>query len=118
MMTYINYYPLVGLLGLVSAALIYFSITRIQIGDPRMSEIADAIHRGAMVFLRREYSILAGFILVVFVALFLGVSAWTATAFLCGALSSMLAGFFGLKAATRSNVRTAKPPMTRVLHWL
>jgi len=108
MTTYINFFPAVGLLGLIAAAFLYFQIKKIVVTDPRMQEISDAIHEGAMVFLRREYSILLGFILVVFLLLYWGISPWTSYTFLGGAFSSMLAGFFGLKAATRSNVRTTQ----------
>ncbi len=108
MTTYINFFPAVGLLGLISAAFLYFQIKKIAVTDPQMQEISDAIHQGAMLFLRREYSILLGFILVVFLLLHWGISPWTSYTFLGGALSSMLAGFFGMKAATRSNVRTTQ----------
>jgi len=73
-----------------------------------MTEIAAAIHTGAMAFLRREYSILAAFIVVVAVILSLAISRYTALAFVAGALCSMLAGFVGMKAATKANVRTAE----------
>ncbi|MEE2821642.1 MAG: sodium-translocating pyrophosphatase [Acidobacteriota bacterium] len=108
MSSYFNFFPAVGLLGLVCAGLIYLGIKKIVVTDHKMAELADAIHDGAMVFLRREYSILFAFILLVFVFLNLAISTWTGIAFLCGALSSMVAGFFGLKAATRSNVRTTQ----------
>ncbi len=108
MSIYIHLFPAVGLLGLICAGLIYFGIKKISVTDTHMAELADSIHDGAMVFLRREYSILIAFILLVFVFLYLAISTWTGIAFLCGALSSMLAGFIGLKAATRSNVRTTQ----------
>src|SRR5262250_2576670 len=73
-----------------------------------MTEIAAAIHAGAMAFLRREYSILAAFILVVAVLLSTAISPYTALAFVAGAVCSMLAGFVGRKAATKANVRTAE----------
>ncbi len=73
-----------------------------------MQEIAEAIHRGAMVFLRREYLALAAFVLVVGTLLGFTLGRWTLLAFLCGAMCSMLAGFFGMKAATRANVRTCE----------
>ena len=107
-MYYINLFPVVGVLGLVSAALIYFHISKITVTSPRMVEIADAIHQGAMIFLRREYTILSVFVVLVFLFLYQAISLWTGIAFLCGALCSMLAGFFGLKAATRANVRTTQ----------
>jgi len=103
-----NLFPIIGLIGLAFAGLTYFQLKRIGISNKRMQEIAEAIHSGAMVFLRREYSILVVFIVLVFVMLFVGISQWTALAFLTGAASSMLAGFFGLKAATSANVRTTQ----------
>ncbi|MBI4444608.1 MAG: sodium-translocating pyrophosphatase [Acidobacteria bacterium] len=101
-------FPIGGLIGLGFAAWIYFSIKRITVTDGLMIEISDAIHQGAMVFLRREYTILAGFVLLVFALLSWAISLWTALAFIFGALSSILAGFFGMKAATRANVRTSQ----------
>ena len=108
MTTYINFFPAIGLLGLISAAFLYFQIKKITVTDPQMQEISEAIHQGAMLFLRREYTILLGFILLVSLLLYWALSPWTSYTFLGGALSSMLAGFFGLKAATRSNVRTTQ----------
>ena len=72
-----------------------------------MEEIAGLIHEGAMVFLAREYKILAVFIAIVFVLLSWKINGATAVAFLCGALCSMAAGFFGMHAATIANVRTS-----------
>jgi len=77
-------------------------------GSGAMIEIAEAIHTGAMAFLRREYSILVGFIVVVAVLLSFAIGMRTALAFVAGALCSMLAGFVGMKAATKANVRTAE----------
>ena len=73
-----------------------------------MVEISEAIHDGAMAFLKREYTILAGFIVIVFVLLFAFVGAHTAYAFLAGAVCSILAGYTGMKAACHANVRTAQ----------
>jgi len=100
------WFPVIGVGGLIAAALIYFFIKRMEVTNPTMVEIADAIHSGAMVFLRREYTILAGFVLIVFLILSFVISPLTGLAFLVGACSSMLAGFLGMKAATRANVRT------------
>jgi K(+)-stimulated pyrophosphate-energized sodium pump len=73
-----------------------------------MQEIAVAIHEGAMVFLKREYQILTVFVLVVGGLLGWFINGSTALAFLSGAACSMLAGYFGMEAATRANVRTAQ----------
>ncbi len=99
---------LFGILGLVIALFIYLYIKKQPQGTERMKEIAEAIHEGAMVFLKREYQILAIFILVVFILLSAFIGIYTGIAFIFGALSSILAGFFGMKAATRANVRTAQ----------
>ncbi len=100
--------PVLGLVGLLFAGLIYASIKKVKVSNQTMVEISDAIHDGAMVFLRREYSILLLFIVLVFGLLSWAVTVWTAAAFVLGAVSSMTAGFFGLKAATRANVRTTQ----------
>ncbi|MEJ2144097.1 MAG: sodium-translocating pyrophosphatase [Acidobacteriota bacterium] len=102
------WFPVIGLLGLLSAGLVFLLIARIPVTNPTMAEISEAIHHGAMVFLKREYSILAVFIVFVFVLLTTVISFHTALAFLGGACSSMLAGFFGMSAATRANVRTSQ----------
>lgn len=108
MIAVINWLPLLGLAGLGIAGLIYISIKRIRVTNSAMSDIAEEIHHGAMVFLRREYSMLAAFVALVFILLAWGITIQTAIAFLLGASCSMGAGFFGMKAATRANVRTTQ----------
>lgn len=107
-MEFIIWLPVLGLLGLIMAALVYASITKVKVTNELMVEISEAIHHGAMTFLRREYTILAAFVGVVFLILTFGITLQTAVAFLLGALCSMLAGFFGMKAATKANVRTTQ----------
>ncbi len=99
--------PLVGLAGLFYAYMVYQSINEIKIVDKTMLDLAQAIHDGAMVFLKREYSRLAIFIVIVFGLLATFIGGWTAFAFLVGASCSAGAGIFGMRAATRANVRTA-----------
>jgi K(+)-stimulated pyrophosphate-energized sodium pump len=106
--TFMMWAPILGGLGLIIAGGLYLYIVRQPDGTPLMREIAAAIHEGAMVFLKREYQILAVFVLVVFALLGLFINGATAIAFLSGAACSMLAGFFGMEAATRANVRTAQ----------
>ena len=100
--------PLFGIGGLIVAALVYGFMNKHPAGNERMKEISDAIHEGAMVFLKSEYQILIIFIAVVFGLLFWQISPKTAVAFVGGAFCSMLAGFFGMQAATRANVRTTE----------
>src|SRR5688572_22025327 len=82
-------------------------INRQSAGTDVMIDIAARIHEGAMAFLRREYSVLAVFVVVVAGLLWWAIGMETSLAYVTGALSSVLAGFFGMAAATKANVRTA-----------
>ncbi len=99
--------PVVGIGALVFAWLLAGKINKVQPGTERMEEIASYIHEGAMAFLTREYKALSFFIVGLFVVLAIGIDVLTAVSFLVGALFSTLAGFFGMKVATKANVRTA-----------
>jgi len=96
-----------GVVGLLIGGFIYLYIDRQPAGSEKMKDIAGKIHQGAMTYLRRQYTILAVFIGIMFLGLLYGLGIQTAIAFVGGAISSMLAGFFGMNAATRANVRTA-----------
>ena len=100
--------PYLGVAGLIVAFIIFTRVKAGDAGSAKMVEISDLIHEGAMAFLKREYTILLVFVAVVFVALWAGVGDRTAVAFLAGAGCSIIAGFSGMKAATRANVRTAQ----------
>ena len=105
-----NLLPVVlcGLAGLTMAYFLYLNIKKQSSGSEKMQKITESIHLGAMTFLRAEYSRLAIFVLCVAGLLFFGFS-WTVSfAFCLGAGCSALAGFIGMKAATRGNVRTAQ----------
>lgn len=105
--------PVLGLSGLGAAFVIYQMVVRFAIGNEKISSIGDSIHLGAMVFVRREYLMLSmvGFILWGGLHYFLG---WkTAISFLVGALCSATAGFIGMYAATRANVRTTSAAHTQ-----
>jgi K(+)-stimulated pyrophosphate-energized sodium pump len=97
---------LLGIAGLLVALALYYYVRGQSAGTELMQELSDRIHEGAMAFLRREYTVLAVFVFVVAVLLFLAIGLNTSLAYVSGALSSVLAGFFGMKAATRANVRT------------
>ncbi|MDP8222138.1 MAG: sodium-translocating pyrophosphatase [Candidatus Lernaella stagnicola] len=106
--------PLLGVYGLYYSWTVYQRIQAADPGDEKMTALAEKIHAGAMVFLKREYRILAIFIAVVFVLLWLFMEYhWTAVAFLCGAGASMAAGWFGMAAATSANVRTSWAAATK-----
>jgi len=99
--------PLLGLLGLVGALVLYLYVRSQPAGNETMQELASRIQEGAMAFLRREYSVLAVFLVIVAGLLWFAVGGLVAGAFITGAISSILAGFFGMTAATRANVRTS-----------
>jgi K(+)-stimulated pyrophosphate-energized sodium pump len=107
-MQLISYFaPLLGLLGLMVAVLIYGYVKKQPNGNELMQKIEGYILDGAMAFLRREYGTLIFFVGAVFILLVIGISFWTALCFLTGALCSMFAGFFGMRAATKGNSRTS-----------
>jgi K(+)-stimulated pyrophosphate-energized sodium pump len=100
--------PVLGLGGLVVAFVIYHMLIRHNHGDGTVKHIGDQIHLGAMVFMQREYKMLAMFAAVLLLGIFVSpLSNNTAIAFVAGALSSAVAGFLGMFAATKANVRTA-----------
>jgi len=99
--------PVFGLIGLIAAFLIYGVVRNFPAGEGSVTEIAAAIHEGAMVFMRREYTMLALFSAAILVAILVSPLGWhTAVAFLVGGLSSSLAGYIGMYTATQANVRT------------
>ena len=104
----VTWVPVVGVGGLVIAFLIYQSITRVAVNSAAMQSVADSIYEGAMAFLMREYRILSLFVIIVAALTGWQLGAETAIAFLAGSLCSILAGFLGMKAATRANVRTTQ----------
>ncbi|MFH1754637.1 MAG: sodium-translocating pyrophosphatase [Candidatus Latescibacterota bacterium] len=106
--TLIPIIPWLGGFGLLIAVITFISINRYSPGNEKMVDIANQIHLGAMVFLKREYSIIAVFMAIIFVALSLALSLWTGIAYLTGAILSMLAGYFGMEAATRTSPRACQ----------
>ena len=103
-----NISPFLGLGGLAVAWFIYKEVRDRPDGNDRMREIAGYIYEGAMAFLKREYRILGYFVLIVFVLLTISISWRTAITFVSGASCSVLAGLFGMQAATKANVRTSQ----------
>ena len=103
-----------GILGLASAWIVYGFVKRFPEGEGKVVEISNSIHKGAMVFMRREYTILVAFVAIV--AIFIAISDLglnTMYAFLLGALCSGSAGYIGMYTATKSNVRTTTAAHTQ-----
>ena len=118
-----------GVLALVVAAFLFRMVTNQSAGGQAVQEIGTLIQEGAMAFLRREYTILAAFVVLIFVilAVFIDFNVtgnstieelieggnlsvtgpWTAVAYLAGAIGSALAGYIGMNIAVRGNTRTA-----------
>jgi len=98
--------PILGIVGLFVAYRIYLLVLTYPTGNETVTRISQAIHTGAMVFMKREYKMLIIFsgLLVLFLLVVLGVN--TALAFLVGAIASGAAGYLGMFAATKANVRT------------
>lgn len=97
-----------GAAALLFAFILAKSITAQPSGNERMKEIAGYIEQGAMAFLRREYKYLTVFIVVVSVIIGIFINLPTAICFVVGSVFSILAGYFGMKVAVKSNVRTAE----------
>ena len=105
--------PVLGVVGLVVAFVIYGIVKSYPAGEEKITKIADAIHRGAMVFMHREYKMLSIFAIVLIVLLALSLGQKTTIAFIVGALSSSLAGYIGMFTATKANVRTTNAAHTK-----
>ena len=107
--------PALGLVGLIAAFVVYALVKRYAEGEENVRNIADQIHIGAMVFMRREYLMLALFAGILIVILFFspGLGASTVVAFIAGALASAGAGWIGMYTATKANVRTTTAAHTQ-----
>jgi K(+)-stimulated pyrophosphate-energized sodium pump len=123
-----------GAVGLVAAALLAIRVLRQPQGNDEVREIGALIQEGSSAFLRKEYSILAVFVVIIFVilAVFIDYNVldnttidslndggamttegpWTAIAYIFGAIGSALAGFIGMSIAVRGNTRTATAAQT------
>jgi K(+)-stimulated pyrophosphate-energized sodium pump len=99
---------ILGLVGLAFSLTTYAWVRKQPAGNEVMRGLAEQIETGAMAFLRREYTVIVGFVVVIAALLYLAIGQWTALSYVFGAVSSMVAGFIGMKAATKANVRTAE----------
>jgi K(+)-stimulated pyrophosphate-energized sodium pump len=99
--------PLLGLIGMIAAYVVYMLVMKYPDGEDKVKKIGDQIHRGALAFMKTEYTYLLMFMSVLVVLVWLGLGMHSAIAVIVGAACSSLAGFIGMYAATKANVRTA-----------
>ena len=110
--------PAMGIVGLLYTFVKFAWVNKQDAGNEKMKEISTYIADGAMAFLKAEYKILTYFVIIA--ALLLGIMGFTsanshwsiALAFITGAIMSALAGFIGMRVATKANVRTAQAART------
>ncbi len=99
--------PLLGLFGMIAAFVVYRLVMRYPDGEDKVKKIGDQIHNGALAFMKTEYKYLLIFIVVLVALTQIFLTTATAIAVVVGAFCSSLAGFIGMYAATKANVRTA-----------
>ena len=99
--------PASALAALAFALILWTRLGKAEAGSEHMREIADAIHEGAMAFMKREYTYLAVFVVALTIVLIFAINVLTAVSFVVGAVFSGTAGYVGMTVATKANVRTA-----------
>lgn len=114
----ITFLPAFGILALLFVFLKNNWVAKQEVGSEKMARIAKNIADGAMSFLKAEYKILSIFVVAVAVLLFFkgsneeGSNGMVAVSFIVGAICSALAGFIGMRVATKANVRTTQAART------
>jgi K(+)-stimulated pyrophosphate-energized sodium pump len=99
--------PVLGVVGMFAAALVYMLVMKYPDGEDKVKKIGDQIHAGALAFMKTEYKYLIIFIVVIVILAWLALGPYTAISIIMGAICSSVAGFIGMYAATKANVRTA-----------
>ena len=110
----VNILPAFGVLALLFVLIKNIWVSKQEVGDAKMARIAKNIADGAMSFLKAEYKILSIFVVAVAILLYFkgaseeGSNGMVALSFVVGAICSALAGFIGMRVATKANVRTTQ----------
>jgi K(+)-stimulated pyrophosphate-energized sodium pump len=92
---------------MVAALIVYRLVMKYPDGQDKVKKIGDQIHNGALAFMKTEYKYLLAFMAVLVILVYLALGVHSAIAVITGAAASSLAGFIGMYAATKANVRTA-----------
>ncbi len=114
----VKFLPVFGLVALAFVFIKNMWVSKQEVGDAKMARIAKNIADGAMSFLKAEYKILSIFVIAVAVLLYfkgsneIGSNGMVAVSFIVGAICSALAGFIGMRVATKANVRTTQAART------
>ena len=112
---------IVATIALLTAVYFFWNVVRRKVQNKELAEIAGLIQEGSYAFLKKEYTILSVFVLIMFSVLWVVVDIdifkkflpdysgpWTALSYLAGAIGSSLAGIIGMNIAVRGNSRTAE----------
>ena len=99
--------PVLGVVGMFAAAVVYMLVMKYPEGEDKVKKIGDQIHAGALAFMKTEYKYLLIFIVVIVLLAWFALGPYTAISIIMGAICSSVAGFIGMYAATKANVRTA-----------
>lgn len=113
--------PIAGIIALLFALFLYFTVKKQDAGTEKMKELSNAIREGAMAFLHSEYKVLVVFVVVLAVILLAAsfiegtqIEPYLSFAFVMGAIFSALAGNIGMRMATMANARTAAGAKTSI----
>ena len=98
--------PGLGIFGMAMAYIVYRLVMKYPDGEDKVKKIGDQIHTGALTFMKTEYKYLFIFMTVIVGLAWFALGQYTAIAVVVGALCSSIAGFIGMYAATKANVRS------------
>src|SRR3989338_8086648 len=101
-----------SILSLIVALFLALYVLKKPAGNEKMQEISEAIHKGALTFLKKEYEVLIIFLIIVAAILYFFLNIKLAISFVIGGISSALAGNIGMRIATKANSRTTEATKT------
>jgi len=110
--------PIAGVIALLFAAFLVFSVLRKSAGTDKMQSISNAIKEGAMAYLNRQYKTIGIVAAVITIILAVAINIPTAVGFVVGAVSSAAAGYIGMNMSVRANSRTAEAAKTGLMDAL
>ncbi len=103
-----------SILSLIVALFLALYVLKKPAGNEKMQEISEAIHKGALTFLKKEYEVLIVFLIIVALVLYFFLNIKLAVSFIIGGILSALAGNIGMRIATKANSRTTEATKTNI----